>query len=49
MRSCIICAEVKFFIIIIPVGCINLKDRILREKISKRPFLTDSYLKRNCV
>jgi hypothetical protein len=49
MRSCIICAEVKLFITIIPIGCIILKDTTLKEKIPKRPFLTDSYLKRICV
>jgi len=32
MRSCVIFAEVKLFITIIPVGCINLKDTTLKKK-----------------
>jgi len=35
MRSCIVCIEVKFFITVIPVGCINLKDSTLKEKNTK--------------
>lgn len=35
MRSCSICDEVKFYITIIPMGCIYLKDGILKEKIIK--------------
>jgi hypothetical protein len=35
MRSCIICAAVKFYITIIPIGCISLKDVTLKEKNTK--------------
>jgi hypothetical protein len=35
MSSCSICAEVKFYIAMMPVGCVNLKDGILKEKIIK--------------